>query len=91
MEAFLVQCVRGRLAVLAQRGEYDSAEKHRMDGVCVSASRRSPVPLSVVRFSVGDFALSSLQSEGGVTKNTVTFNESAACASHAEIAQSPWR
>ena len=29
--------------------------------------------------------------EGGVTKNTVNFHESAACASHSGIAQSPWR
>ena len=74
-----VQCVRRRLAVLAQRGEYDSANVHRMDGVCATASWRSPVPLLVVRFSVGDFALLSLQPkgggrEGGVTENTVTFN-----------------
>ena len=47
------------------------------------------VPLLVVRFSVGDFALPSLQSRGA-TENTVTFNESAACAGHSGIAES-WR
>ena len=44
-----------------------------------------------VRFSASGFALRSLQLRREVTETTLTYSESAACASHAEIAQPPWR